>query len=143
MKKLFPLLLLAALLVSCKKDKTENAGCSANVASVSGPYKFTAYKYKASASSPEEDYFTVLFPDACERDDLLALNANGSWAKTDEGEVCAPPESDSGNWSLSGNTFIKDGEQLAIESFDCKTLVLVTNDVFQAGDKLKIILTRQ
>jgi len=36
-----------------------------------------------------------------------------------------------------------DGDLTTIDSFDCKTLVLVNNDVNVSGDKLKITLTRQ
>jgi hypothetical protein len=43
----------------------------------------------------------------------------------------------------SGNSMNIDGDLTTIESFDCKTLVLVNNDVNVTGDKLKITLTRQ
>jgi hypothetical protein len=99
--------------------------------------------YKASAASTEEDYFKILFPDSCERDDILTFTANGSWTKADAGIVCSIPGNDAGNWSLSGNAINLNGRPVAIESFDCKKLILVNNDVMQPGDKLKIILARQ
>jgi len=62
---------------------------------------------------------------------------------TDAGTVCSPSGGDSGTWSLSGNTMNVNGDLATIESFDCKTLVLVNNDVNTTGDKLKITLTKQ
>jgi len=50
---------------------------------------------------------------------------------------------DTGTWGLSGNTLTKDGGPTTIESFDCKTLVLVVADTQTPGDKLKIILAKQ
>jgi hypothetical protein len=141
MKKLSALLLLSALFFSCKKDK--DPGCATDVSHISGSYKFTAYTYKQTPTSPEEDYFNILFPNACERDDILTLNATGNWTKTDAGSVCSPSGSDSGAWSLSGTSINVDGDISTIESFDCKTLILVNNDVMVNGDKLKITLTKQ
>ena len=50
---------------------------------------------------------------------------------------------DSGTWSVSGSSMNINGDLSTIESFDCKTLVLVNSDVNVPGDKLKITLTRQ
>lgn len=133
----------ALVCVSCKKDKDKAASCSTDVPSISGSYKFAAYTYKQTPSSPEEDYLPVIFPDACERDDVLALNANGNYTVTDAGTVCTPAGSDSGTWSLAGNTLGIDGDLSTIQSFDCKTLVLVNQDVVVPGDQLKITLAKQ
>jgi len=147
MKKLivFPIVFMA--IFSCKKDKNDNTNdnpsCATNVASISGSYKIMAYTYKASASSPEIDYYTTLFPDACDRDNVLSFNANGTYQLVDAGIVCSPSGDDNGTWSLSGNTMTVDGDGTAIESFDCKTLVLANMDTQTPGDKLKITLTRQ
>jgi hypothetical protein len=148
MKKLsfLPLVLLTITgmtFISCKKDKDKTPACATDVASISGSYRFTAYTYKETPSSPEVDYFPVIFPDACERDDVLSLSANGNYTMTDAGTVCSPSGGDSGTWSLSGNTMNVNGDLATIESFDCKTLVLVNNDVNTTGDKLKITLTKQ
>ena len=143
MKKLSLLLLLPALFFACKKEDHKNATCTTDVPSISGSYKVTAYTYKASASSPEQDYFNIIFSDACERDDVLTFNSNGNWQLKDAGVVCSPSGDDNGAWSLSGSTMSMDGEPTTIESFDCKNLVLVETDVITTGDKLKITLTRQ
>jgi hypothetical protein len=143
MKKLSLLLLLPTLFFACKKEDHKSAACTADVPSISGSYKVTAFAYKASASSPEVDYFNIIFSDACERDDMLTFNSNGNWTLKDAGVVCSPSGDDNGAWSLSGNTMSMDGEPATIESFDCKNLVLVESDVMTTGDKLKITLTRQ
>jgi Lipocalin-like domain len=148
MKKLpfLPIVLFAitaVISISCKKDKDKGPSCATDVASISGAYKFAAYTYKQTPTSPEEDWLPVVFPDACQRDDVLSFNANGNYAIADAGTVCSPSGGDSGTWSLSGSTMNIDGDAAAIESFDCKTLVLVNNDVNVPGDKLKITLTRQ
>ena len=139
MKKITSLLLLAVLFFSCdKKDE-----CSTNAASISGTYKITAYTYKASPTSADQDYYPILFSDACERDDELTFNSNGTYQKTDVGVVCAPPQNDNGSWSLSGNTLTVDGNPENIESFDCKTLIVATTDFNVPGDKLKITLVKK
>jgi hypothetical protein len=148
MKKLpfLPTIIFAITVVigiSCKKDKDKSPSCTTDVASISGSYKFTAYSYKETPTSPEQDYFTVIFPDACERDDVLSLNSNGNYTITDAGIVCSPAGSDSGTWSLSGSTMTINGDPATIQSFDCKTLVLVNNDIMVSGDQLKITLAKQ
>lgn len=147
MKKLpfLPIVLFAATVVisiSCKKPNPEPV-CATDVASIAGSYKFTAYTYKLTPTSPDEDWLPSIFPDACERDDVLSFSSNGNYAITDAGTVCSPAGGDSGTWSLTGNTINIDGDTMTIESFNCKTLVLINNDVNVPGDKLKITLTRQ
>ena len=139
MKKTTLLLLVTVLFFACNKpDK-----CETSINSISGAYKITAYTYRQTPTSPEEDYYPILFPDACERDDELNLNANGTYQKTDAGSVCNPPENDNGTWSLSANTITIDGDPGPVESFDCKTLVISSTDFLVAGDKLKITLVRK
>ena len=143
MKRLLLPLLLSALFFACKKEDNKPATCNTDVSSISGSYKFTAYTYKASASAPEQDYFNVIFTEACERDDILTFNSNGNWTLKDAGTVCSPSGDDNGSWTLSGNTMSIDGGPLTIESFDCKSLVLSNTNVDITGDKLKITLTKQ
>ena len=136
-------MLLPALFFACKKEKEKNVSCNTDVSSISGSYKVAAYTYKANASSPEQDYFNIIFSETCERDDILTFSSNGSWQLKDAGVVCSPSGDDNGSWTLSGNTLSIDGDATTIESFDCKNLVLVNSDVMTAGDKLKITLARQ
>jgi len=139
MKKITILLLPTVLFFSCKKDKK----CSVNSADISGTYRLAAYTYKQTPTSPDQDYYPILFPDACNRDDEMTLNVNGTYQKTDVGIVCSPPENENGTWSLSGNNMTVDGDVLNIESFDCNTLVIASPDFMIPGDKLKITLTRK
>jgi Lipocalin-like domain len=139
MKKITTLVLVAVLFFACNPEKD----CATNVASISGAYKITAYTYRQTPTSPEQDYYPILFPDACERDDELSFNANGTYQKTDAGTACTPPENDNGTWSLSANTITIDGDPGPIESFDCKTLVISSADFLVTGDKLKITLVKK
>jgi hypothetical protein len=139
MKKTTILVLVAVLVFACSPEKD----CATNVASISGAYKITAYTYRQTPTSPEQDYYPILFPDACERDDELSFSANGTYQKTDAGTACTPPENDNGTWSLSANTITIDGDPGPIESFDCKTLVISSADFLVTGDKLKITLVKK
>lgn len=144
MKKLIVLLLLLMVIFSCKKNKDKNPSCSTDAASISGSYKITAYTYKASTSSPEIDYYSTIFPDACDRDNVLTFNANGTYQLIDAGVACSPPGNDNGTWALAGTTTMQiDGDAVTIESFDCKKLIFVNADTQTTGDQLKITLTKQ
>src|SRR6187401_671987 len=85
MKKLILLSLAGAFfLASCKK----NENCDLNSSSLVGTYRATSITYKASAGSPEIDVYSGL--DACEKDDLVIFNDNGSVIFQDAGQVCSP-----------------------------------------------------
>lgn len=140
---LVSLVIVSTICISCKKEKDKTPACATDVASIAGSYKFAAYTYKQTPTSPEEDYLNIILPDACERDDVFSFNANGNYTITDAGTVCSPSGGDSGTWSLSGNSMNIDGDLTPIESFDCKTLALVYSDVNVTGDKLKITLAKQ
>ena len=140
MKKIIFLTLIAAsLATACKKNPT----CETNQTSISGAYKITAATYKASNSSAEIDYFNTLFPDACDRDNVYTFQTNGTYQIKDAGVVCTPNGDDNGTWSFaSANNMIIDGDPVILESFDCKTLVMVNTDVQTASDRLKLTLTK-
>jgi hypothetical protein len=138
MKKTSVFILSIVLLFSCKKDPK----CSKDVSSISATYKITAYTYKQTPTSPEQDYYSILFPDACDRDNTIAFSTNSTYVTADAGIACSPPTTDNGTWSLSGDNMIIDGDQSAIEVFDCKTLVISTSDFLATGDKLKITLVK-
>jgi hypothetical protein len=139
MKKLAFILAIGTLtFVSCKKDKED---CETTAASIAAAYRTVSIKYKASPSSSENDYFATL--PACEKDDVLTLNANGTYSYTDAGTVCNPPGSYTGTWSVSGNTITVDGDNGTIQSFDCNTLVLYIENSFVTGDRLTTTLVKQ
>ena len=140
MKKIIVVALAFTLFVSCDKDDDT---CNQDMAGIAGSYRVTAVTYKQTSSSAETDYYNFFFPDACDRDDILTLNANGTYTLTDAGVVCSPSNTDTGTWSQTGNTIIVDGEAGTILSFNCDALVFGENDVIIAGDQLKLTLTRQ
>lgn len=142
MKKLFVFPFVLMVIFSCKSDPPEPP-CTTTATSVSGSYKITAYRYKATPASTEVDYFAIIMPDACERDDIYTFNANGTYSRTDGGAVCIPSGNGLGTWALSGNIMTVDGDQTIVESFDCKTLILVNTDTHIAGDILKFTLAKQ
>jgi len=144
MKKIALIVLSTIVLFSCKKDsKDEPQTCTTSTATVSGSYKITAVTYKETAASPEIDYMNILFPDPCQRDDIYTFNADGSYQIADVGLVCSPPGNDNGTWALVGNNLQIDGDPVNLESFDCKSWVIVNTDTQVTGDRLKLTLTKQ
>lgn len=136
---LFSILLLA---VSCQKEAQAPVDCPQTVAAIAGTYKLTALKYKASASSAEQDY--LLLKEPCELDDIISLNANGTYNYQDAGISCSPDGTDSGTWSISGNTIISDGiVSGTIQSFDCRNLIAYSNDVIIPGDRITLTIEKQ
>jgi len=142
MKKIIILSFSTVLFIAgCKKNK--ESSCTTDTASISGSYKITGATYKASASAAETDYFFILFPDVCQRDDVYTFKTDGSYQRKDAGTVCSPNGDDVGTWSVSGNTMMIDGDPTTIKSFDCKNLVIVNTDIQTPGDELKIALLKQ
>lgn len=140
--KLFPILLISALILSCKKDDKKQQSCSLDMASIAGTYKITTYMYQTSPTSPPQDFTDVFLPNACERDDSVTLNVNGQYIYKDAGMVCSPPRDTTGTWSLTGATLILDGTVTTVKSFNCQTLVLSNTNVSQPGDELDITFVR-
>lgn len=127
---------------SCQKERDDNPNCAVNMSTLAGTYKLTALKYKASASSPEQDY--MLFFDNCEKDDLIKLYANGTYDHVDAGSVCSPDGNYNGTWSLMGNIIISDGDLGGeVQSFNCTKLVTELKDMNVQGDRLTFTLERQ
>jgi hypothetical protein len=142
MKKIFGILTVLTALVSCKKDdSTPDTKCFTDILYLTGSYKTTAIKYKASNSSPEQDYFALL--DACEKDDVVKLNANGTADYQDAGTVCSPNGTYSSTWSLNGNTIIMDGTAGTIQSFDCKKLIVSVSGALVPGDTYTVTYEKQ
>ena len=133
---------LMLLLASCQKEADAPVNCPQTMAGIAGTYKPTGLTYRSSASAPEQDYFALM--DACEKDDKVILDINGTYDYQDTGLACSPDGSNSGTWSVSGNTITSDGiTNGTIQSFDCRKLVVVTNDIIVPGDKLTLTMERQ
>jgi hypothetical protein len=140
MKNFYPAVIMLAFLFSCSKP---NDDCTTSTASIAGTYKTTSITYRANATAPEVDYYSISMPEACEIDDNLILNADGTYQYLDAGIICSPAGNDAGTWSVNGNTLETDGDLANIESFDCNNLVLTIDDVEVDGDRIKITLARQ
>lgn len=114
----------ALCFASCKKDDT--AATTPTTTSLAGNYKVTAASAKYG-STAEVDVFGQI--PACNKDDILTLEANGNYTLTDAGTKCSPPSDDSGTWSLpNSTTFRQDGTDYKIESFNGTNLRLSKTD---------------
>lgn len=139
MKNIFACAFLTVLFFSaCKKE--EDSNCTTDVASLSGTYKVVAATYSAPGF-PNTNLYTSL--EACEKDDLQILNANGTFTYQDAGTACSPNGTYSGTWSLSGSTITLEGEVGTIQSFDCDRLVIYASPGYITGDKLTTTLEKQ
>jgi hypothetical protein len=142
LKLAFATLVISSIILSCKKEKNNDGGCSITMSSLSGTYKLTSLKYKVNGTTAEQDF--LAFMDDCEKDDLIILNQNGNYNYQDAGSVCSPDNSSSGEWALHGRTIASDGVMNgAISSFDCKTLVYHMDDIYTEGDRMEFVMTRQ
>lgn len=116
-KLLLSSLVFALVLTGCSKDD-DDATCDLNNTNLVGTYKTTAVKYKATPTSPEEDEFSTW--DACEKDDLIIFNNNGTATIQDAGVKCVPPGDDTVTWSLNGNIITIDNFiSSTITNFSC------------------------
>src|SRR4030095_1639903 len=136
MKKIISSILLEALFISSCKDESVPM-CKTDVISISGSYRITAATYKANPSSSEENYYDVLLPDTCQKDNVYTFHTDGTFELKDSGAVCFPPRDGSGTWSVSNSDIVVDGAPTVIESFDCKTLIFSGSDIKIKGDKLR------
>ena len=140
MKTIMALSCVLLVLMSCNKDE-DSKTCSTTKENIAGSYKVTGNTYKQTPTSQEENLMNDAEP--CDLDDVITLNTNNSYQVADRGVTCNPSNDESGSWSLNGSTLTIDGEPATIKSFNCKTLVAVTTDVFVAGDQITLTLTKQ
>lgn len=141
MKKLvIPGLMISLTLLSCQKEPNDNT-CTTNMTTIAGSYKLTSMKYKANSTAAESDITNTV--DACQADDVVTYNANGTYNYQDAGTVCSPAGTHSAGWSLSGNMLTVNGDVVKIENFDCKNLALSQTDFYIPGDKIIVTYTKQ
>lgn len=137
------LLIVAAAmtLASCKKEKSAQT-CQRTTTGISGSYKLQSLEYKMTPTATPVDFMAFLDP--CEKDDIIQLKNDGTWMYTDAGSVCTPPGADNGTWTLSGNLITSDGVVSGtIQSYDCRILVVYTENVTVPGDRYTQTLVRQ
>jgi hypothetical protein len=138
---IFYTICMTILTASCKHGDKEEI-CTTSVAAISGTYKIASLKYKPTPTSPEQDFMFTLKD--CEKDDLLTFKPNGSYSHEDKGIVCTPDRSNTGKWSLTGNTINSDGEvDGTIRLFDCSKLVVSVPTDLIDGDEMILTLQKQ
>ena len=120
---------LSMLLVinACKKtDNTTGNSNDKTVQNLSGSYNLTALT--ASLAGLSINLYDSL--SACEKDNIIQLNTDGSAHFIDAGVVCVPSEDSTGTWSLSksGDSLTVASTPALIRSWDGKTLVLTNNE---------------
>ena len=143
MKKIFLFIVICACIFSSCKKKDDDKNCALTEANLTGSYKITSVTYKASASSPEQDYSDQFFDEPCQKDDILTIKSDHTYTYSDAGTVCSPSNDDAGDWSLSGNILSIDGDPAALENFNCSGFAAVGSDAIITGDKLSINFTKQ
>lgn len=147
MKKVITLSLLFIVLGSivmsgCQKPAAEQPACTTTLSGLAGTYRLTALKYKVNAHAAEQDFLQYL--DACERDDLIRLNDNGTYVHEDAGTSCSPSGNENGSWSLNGNVLTSDDYMNGIiSSYDCRTLVFYIDNMIVAGDRYIFTMVKQ
>jgi hypothetical protein len=109
---------LTLIISGCSK---KNDSTAANMKSVAGTYKLTAYTITVGGVT--QDGLQTM--DACQKDDNIKFNADSTYNYIDAGTQCGGGDSYDGTWVISGNYFILDGQDSAtIKSFSGSQLVL-------------------
>ena len=126
---------------SCDKNEDDPPPtCPQTVASIAATYKLTSLRFRP-AGGTESDIIGSL--NACERDNLLILNANRTFAHQDAGVVCSPALNYAGDWDITGSAIRLETETGTIVSFDCTNLVFYVNNKPGAGDRMTYKYTKQ
>jgi hypothetical protein len=144
MKNLLFIIAAGAAFASCKKATPAEETCTVNTTSIVGKYTITAISYKSSASATAMDVFASM--NECQKDDTYDLKADGSVVIAEEANNCGtpPPPGTPSTWSLSSdNTRLSMGNIMEIQSFDCKKLIVVENNLAVDGDIQTTTYTKQ
>jgi hypothetical protein len=109
------------LLSSCDKDDDdENDEASLTKESLAGNYKLTSARGK-TALIEERDVMDFLV-EPCQKDDILTLNADLTYAYKDEGTECSPSRDETGTWTLNGDQIDVGPYEFKITQWDGKIL---------------------
>src|SRR5436190_23338529 len=140
MKTLFFIFATFVALSSCDKPLI----CEVSKENIIGSFILAAAAYRSNSTATEIDYYDVISPDPCDKDDILTFKSDGSFELVDAGLKCSPENNDSGVWTLNGRTLTSDGDKTPIVDFECnKRIVFSITDVYISGDKLKMTYTKQ
>jgi hypothetical protein len=143
-KVMFGLFSLSMLVTACKKEDND---CPKTQAELAGTYKLSLVELVSGTTAVPitDDYL-----EACEKDDELILNANGTFNFLDAGIACDPTSSETGTWQVNSNgTFTINDEILTLEDaviakFDCKNLVLETTEtVMGVSATIRVTLSKK
>ncbi len=115
------------ILAGCTKSKDGEDQVNITAETLAGSYKLTSLTYKNPITGKNEDYMSEL--DACEKDDIITLNANYSAVYTDAGTKCNPDGSyNNVEWQLEDKDIFIPGSSQdysgEIKSYNGKTLVI-------------------
>lgn len=136
------------LLSSCKKENKTTANCTKNMEAISGTYSLLKLEVQGMNNTSFDDISGNL--QACELDDKLILNPNGTSVRQFLGKGCMPPLVGSGNWSISSDNKMtindhgsaSDILDADITSFDCSTLVLTGTEPMASSAKYRLTLKK-
>lgn len=144
--KFFLPALLLCIFFSCKKNDN-NINCDKTVASIAGAY--TIVKFEIGFNGIFQDFTNQI--DACDLDNKILLNADGTTVTQDVGVVCTPSSNSTGTWSISsaGKISINDNNggptdisTADITSYDCSTLVLTGADPSAPSNQFRLTLKK-
>jgi hypothetical protein len=127
MKKITLGLAMLSLLTatSCEKEKEDKSALEIN--NVAGNYKVTGVTMLSGATESDVSEF---FMQACDRDDILNLKTDKTFAVVDAGIQCAPPNNENGTWDLPGNNkLVLDGEVADVKKWDGKQLHISREEI--------------
>ncbi len=136
MNKVTFFLLVVFCVTSCRKSSRD---CSATMNNAAGSYKITKVLYSANQGLNESD-ITATY-DACKLDDIYVLNSNGVLELNDAGTPCIP--SQTGSWSLVGNSMTLGGNMGFMSNFNCSGFVFTTNSPLNPAETWTFHYTRQ
>src|ERR1700733_12822359 len=92
---------LILVINACKKSSSNGSSPSARtVQNFSGSYNITAVS--ANVLGLNVNLYDSL--PACDKDNVIELDANNTAKFIDAGVTCVPPSDSTGTWSLSSNT---------------------------------------
>jgi hypothetical protein len=121
MKKwMLSLAVVISLVSACSKD--DDGPVVTSLDTVAGDYNVEAVT--VNLGSNKTDVLSEYF-ETCQKDDILQLKKDKSYANVDAGVVCSPSNAYTGTWDIVSTSRIRiDGDEYTIKSFDGKKLIL-------------------
>ena len=133
MKILRPLLWIVLIfLLSCKKNSSDSpaATCEISMTSISGDYIEVSNVSKGDNGDVIDNFDGV---EDCVTDNMWTFAPNGYLYVKDIGLTCSPASNYIQTWSVVGNEMHFSSGIVPIKSFNCKTLILEGQDVYNGA----------